>query len=76
MATKPAAERTEVALLRWAVPYVKENTEALAKSHTNVRTKEIDCPDVRAEVRDAQRWLRKARAVIAADKRQRARTKR
>lgn len=71
-----ATERTELDLLRWAVPYVKENNDALAKSHTNVRTKEIDCPDVRAEVREAQRWLRKARAVIAADKRQRARENR
>lgn len=69
------SERTEVELLRWAVPFVKENTEALAKAHTNMRTKEIDCPDVRAEVRDAKRWLRKARAVIAADKRQRVRAK-
>lgn len=75
MACKQPTKFTEVALLRWAVAYVKENNDALAQSHTNVRTKEIDCPDVRAEVRDAKRWIRKARAVIAADKRQRARAK-
>jgi hypothetical protein len=51
-------------LLRWAVAYITKANDELAQSHTNLVTGEIDDVEGRAEVREAERWLRRAKAVM------------
>jgi hypothetical protein len=51
-------------LLPFAIQRIEQMTEELAISHTNPITKQIEPSEVRLEVEENRRWLKRAAGLV------------
>ncbi|MDE2105829.1 MAG: hypothetical protein KGL39_51885 [Patescibacteria group bacterium] len=59
-----AGLRADRKLLRWALAFVKDQTDALEECHKNRATGEIEPQEVAEEVAAARRWIEEAKGVL------------